>query len=173
MLETPDELAALQDLLDASLARSGAHLRGIVEDTRTPTAVDLSALLTGIQHIVVATATADGRPMTSAADGHVLHGRWSFTTAGDAVKARHLAARPDVSVTHLRGDDFGVFTHGTAQRLRPGDDGFAELDEHLAAQYGASPSTWAEDIAYYRIEPRWMVAYAADPAALRATATTA
>jgi hypothetical protein len=173
MLETAEELESLQALLDASLARGGDHLRDIVTESRTPSAADVVALLTGIQHIVVATTTADGRPLTSAADGHFLHGRWCFTTSGTAVKARHLAARPDVSATHLRGDDFGVFTHGVAQRLRPGDDGFAELDEHLTSLYGASPSTWAEDIAYLRIEPRWMVAYAADPAALRATATTA
>ena len=44
------------------------------------------------------------------------------------------------------------------------------VDEHLTAHYGASPSTWAPDIAYLRIEPRWMLAYAADPASLVATA---
>ena len=173
MFETDDDLARLQTLLDASHARSTEHLRSIIHGDRRLTAAHVAGLLTGMKVISVATVTASGEPRISALDGHFLHGRWCFTTSGTAVKARHLAARPDVSATHLRGDDFGVFTHGVAQRLRRGDDGFAELDEHLTSLYGASPSTWADDIAYLRIEPRWMVAYAADPAALRATATTA
>ena len=34
MLETPEELAALQALLDASMATAGPHLRGIISDER-------------------------------------------------------------------------------------------------------------------------------------------
>ena len=34
MLETPEELAALQDLLDASMAAAGPHLRDIITDER-------------------------------------------------------------------------------------------------------------------------------------------
>ncbi len=36
------------------------------------------------------------------------------------------------------------------------------------AFYGVSPSTFAPDIAYLRIQPTWMLAYAADPASLLA-----
>ena len=38
MLETPDETAALQVLLDASHARATGHLRSIIDDDRTLTA---------------------------------------------------------------------------------------------------------------------------------------
>jgi len=162
--ETTDELDRLQTLLDASLAESGGHLRGIIRPgERTISAEQLVATLVGVQHLVVATTTADGRPRTSAVDGHFLHARWVFTTSWDAVKARHLARRPAISVTHLRGDSLGVFTHGTAERLLPEHDDFKGVDTHLTAHYGESPSEWGKDIAYFRVQPEWMVVYAFAP----------
>ena len=47
MLETPEELARLQSLLDASHARATDHLRGIIHDDRTLSAVQVVALLPG------------------------------------------------------------------------------------------------------------------------------
>ena len=91
-------------------------------------------------------------------------------TSALATKARHLAARPAVSATHARGDTFGVFTHGSAERLTAAHPDFGEVDDHLTAFYGVSPSTFAPDIAYLRIQPTWMLAYAADPASLLAGA---
>ncbi len=170
MLETADEIAALQELLDASVGSDNEHLLAIMTPERRLSAEQMTQLLIGMQVLVVATSTADGRPLTSCVDGHFLHGRWVFTTDASATKARHLAARPAVSATHARGDELGVFTHGTAERLTPDHPDFAMVDEHLTAHYGASPSTWAPDIAYLRIQPRWMLAYAASPAALFASA---
>lgn len=170
MHETADEIAALQELLDASIASDNEHLLAIMTPERRLTAEQMLPLLHGMQVLVVATATADGRPLTSCVDGHFLHGRWVFTTDASATKARHLAARPAVSATHVRGEELGIFTHGTAERLTPGHPAYAEVEDHLTTHYGSSPSTWAPDIAYLRIEPRWMLAYAADPASLVATA---
>ena len=170
MRETPEEIAELQRLLDASIASDNEHLLAIMTPERRLTAEQMVRIMTGMQVLVIATATSDGRPLTSCVDGHLIHGRWVFTTDASATKARHLAARPAVSVTHARGDDLGVFTHGTAERLTPDHPDFAEIEEHLVAHYDSSPSSWAPDIAYLRIEPRWMLAYAADPASLVATA---
>jgi hypothetical protein len=73
MYETPEELAALQELLDRSHAGATDHLRGIINDERRLTAQDLVALLTGMKVISVATVTAQGHPRVSAMDGHFLH----------------------------------------------------------------------------------------------------
>ncbi|MEV3984386.1 hypothetical protein [Nonomuraea sp. NPDC049758] len=40
-------------------------------------------------------------------------------TARSAAKARHLAARPAAGAAHMRGDDLGVFTHGTVESSPP------------------------------------------------------
>jgi hypothetical protein len=170
MRETAEELAALDGLLTRSVAGGNPHLLAIMTPERRLSAEQMVHALEGMQTLVVATVTADGRPLTSCVDGHLLHGRWHFTTDATATKARHLAARPAVSATHARGDTFGVFTHGNAERLTPEDPDFAEVEDHLAGHYGSSPSSWAPDIAYLRIEPRWMLAYSADPASLLATA---
>lgn len=165
MHESESDVTELQRLLDASLARSNEHLRAIIKpDERTLTARQLVRALTGMRVLVVATTTVRGEPRTSAADGHFLRGRWIFTTSGVAAKARQLRARPAVSVTHLDGERLGVFTHGTAVRLSPEHDDFGRVDAHLTEHYGSSPTTWDDDIAYLRVEPTWMVAYAATPA---------
>ena len=166
MRETPQEMAELQRLLDQSMETRNQHLLSIMTPERRPTAEQMVQALDGMQVLVLATVTADGRPLTSCVDGHLFHGRWVFTTDATATKARHLAERPAVSATHARGDTFGVFTHGSAERLTPEHLDFAEIEGHLVEHYGSSPSSWAPDIAYLRIQPRWMLAYAADPAAL-------
>ncbi len=81
MLETADELAALQRLLDASLASASDHLRSIIHDDRVLSARDIVALLTGMKVLAVATVTARGEPRISALDGHYLHGTWTFSTS--------------------------------------------------------------------------------------------
>jgi general stress protein 26 len=159
MRETPAEIAALQDLMDASYGRSTEHLRSIVTAERRPTAAQLVPALDGMKLLSLATVTARGEPRVSAVDGHFLHGRWTFSTAGGSAKARHLRARPAVSVAHLDGERLGVFCHGQATELTEADPGWAETFAHWTAHYGSDPRTWAEDIRMYRLEPSWFVAY--------------
>ncbi|HZC27836.1 MAG TPA: pyridoxamine 5'-phosphate oxidase family protein [Actinopolymorphaceae bacterium] len=167
MYETEPELDELQSLLDTSLPRSSAHLRAIVKPgERTLTARQLVTVITGMCTLSVATVTARCEPRISGLDGHFMHGRWVFTTAGRAVKARHLRARPGVSAAHLRGDDLGVFVHGMAEFLPQDHPDWPAIEEHLVAHYGSSPTNSDDDIAYLRVQPHWMVAYAFQPAKL-------
>jgi hypothetical protein len=173
MKEIAGELASLQTLLDASLAGATEHLRAIVTPVRALDARELRDLLTGMRTLAVATVTATGEPRVSGVDGHFLHGRWVFSTSGSAAKARHLRARPAVSAAHLLGDDLGVFCHGRAHFLQRENPDWPEIDAHLTAHYGSSPTTWEPDIAYLRIDPHWMVGYAGDKVALLAGVRTA
>jgi len=159
MLETPDETAALQALLDASHAKASGHLRNIIDDDRTLTAEQLVALLTGMKVLSVATVTAAGEPRISALDGHFLHGTWTFGTSGTSAKAKHLAARPAVSVAHVDGEELALFSHGRAELIEPGPDR-DEVDAHWTAHYGSSPYSWGDDIRMYRLRMSWAVAYA-------------
>jgi len=160
MYETEAEVANLQELLDASLARASRHLRSIVTPgERTLTAEELTSVLTGMKTLAVSTVTARGEPRVGGLDGHFLHGRWVFTTAGSAVKARHLRARPALSAAHIVGDDLGVFCHGRAEFLERDHPDWAAIEDHLTSHYGSSPSIWGPDIVYVRIQPEWMVAY--------------
>jgi Pyridoxamine 5'-phosphate oxidase len=165
MRETPEELNKLQSLLDSSLSDSTAHLRSIVEG-RTITAAQLTGVLTGMCTLALSTVTAKGEPRISGADGHFLHGRWHFGTARNAAKARHLAARPAASVAHMRGEDLGVFTHGTVEELNPEDaettSDWQELLAYLKDFYDDDAFDWNHEVVYYRLNPHWMTVYAPD-----------
>jgi hypothetical protein len=113
--ETPEELATLQRLLDDSAAGGGAHLSGIIDAERRLSATQLCERLTGMRLLVVATVTADGRPLTGAVDGYFLHGSWYFSSSPDSVRMRHLRVRPAVSATHLPGESLQVSVHGRAE----------------------------------------------------------
>ncbi|UCM89418.1 pyridoxamine 5'-phosphate oxidase family protein [Streptomyces marincola] len=170
MRETPEETRELQALLDASLSRSTSHLRSIITAERTLTADQLTQVLTGMCTLSLSTVTAKGEPRISGVDGHFLHGMWYFGTDPGAAKARHLAARPAASVAHLRGEDLGVFTHGTVEILNPrGGEPHAAWPEFLAYVkdfYGDHAFDWENAVVYYRLRPHWMAAYAPDFAKL-------
>jgi general stress protein 26 len=160
MYETSEEIQALQALLDRSHARATEHLQAIIHDERLLSARDLVALLTGMKVLSVATTTSAGEPRISALDGHFLHGTWSFSTSGTAMKARHMRARPAVSVAHIDNEDLGVFSHGNVSDLSTADDERDETIAHWTKHYGGSPLDWGDDIRLYRYTPHWMVGYA-------------
>src|ERR671938_419997 len=159
MLETRADIEALQTLLDRSLASSTRHLRSIVYGDRVLTARDLVAVLTGMRVLTVATVTARGEPRISALDGHFLHATWTFSTDGSAAKARHMRARPAVSVAHVDNEEVGGVSPGGGGEMRAGDPDWAETLDHWTAHYGGSPLAGGEEIRLYRYRPHWMVAY--------------
>ncbi len=165
MWESPEELTAIQSLLDASFARASEHLTSIMTPERRLSAERLVAELPSPAVLNIATVTAAGEPRVSAVDGHFLHGRWHFTTAADSPKVRQLLARPAISASFTPRDGFGVFCHGRAEPL----DGTARqvLRDHFVATYGVEPETLGS-IAYFAIEAGWLVAFAMTDAEMAA-----
>jgi general stress protein 26 len=157
--ENEADVAELQRLLDRSRTGASEHLRSIIGPDRAATAADLVSRLSGMRTIVLATVSPGGRPRVSAVDGHLLRGRWVFTTSGSSVKATDIRSRPSVSAAYLEGESFGVFTHGTAEVLGVDHADRAWVEEHLTEYYGQSPSAWGPDIMYGRIQPTWMVGF--------------
>lgn len=158
MYETPEEVDALQQLVDASFAAASDHLRGIMEPQRRLTAQQMIADVPSPAVLNVATVTRNGEPRISALDGHFLHGRWYFTTAGDSPKVVHIRSRPSVSASYTPRDGYGIFCHGDA-RLVEGDEKQMLID-HCTRVYGRSPETFGDGIAYVRIDPKWFVGFA-------------
>lgn len=165
MWESPDELAALQRLLDRSFERASEHLKSIMMPERRIGAARLVTELPSPAVLNVATVTARGEPRVSAVDGHFLHGRWYFTTAAGSPKAHQLRARPAISASFTPRDGFGVFCHGTAVRLAPGTQRQMVAD-HFVATYGQPPEAFGVDIAYVRIDAAWLTAFAMTDAEL-------
>ena len=159
MLETPEELEGLQSLLDSSIATAGPHLRGIISDERRVDARRLTERLQGMCLLVLATVTADGRPLAGPVDGYFLHGTFWFSSGTESVRMGHLAARPAVSATHLPGEEFAVTVHGRAECHPMDDPGCAGLRQAMLDWYvpkqGPSFEEWLNnaDAVGARIEP--------------------
>lgn len=164
MRETPEEIEALQRLLDESISTRGPQLDSIATPDRRLTAAQMVAALDGMRVLVLATVTSAGEPRTSCVDGHFLHGRWIFSTDARAYKARHIRARPAVSATYAEGERIGVFTHGHADYIPPGAPGYAELDAYFTGHYGQSPSEWGPEVVFFRLQPTWMLGFSMDAA---------
>jgi hypothetical protein len=149
MHETSEDLARLQDLLDRTYAAGGPHLLDIHTPEVRLDAAEVVARLTGMQVFVVATVSGAGRVFTGPVDGFLFRGRIHFGTAPTALRARHLAARPSVSATHVRGESLVVTVHGRARRLdlRGADADFAALTrEHYGTgwdEWEGPPVAWA------------------------------
>ena len=114
MHETVADLTTLQQLLDRSFADAGTHLLRILTPERRLTAEQVAERLTGVCLLALATVTADGRPIVGPVDGIFFRGAFHFGSAPDSVRFRHIRARPQVSATHLPGEELAVTVHGRA-----------------------------------------------------------
>jgi hypothetical protein len=148
VLETQGELDNLQQLLDRSAAGAGPHMRDIITDDRRLGAAQLCEKLQGMRLLVVATVTADGRPLAGPVDGYFLHGTFYFSSGRNSVRMRHLAARPAVSATYLPGEELAVTVHGRAELFDIGDPSRGELRQAMLDHYlplqGPAFETWLD-----------------------------
>ena len=163
MNETPENLAALQELLDRSFEEAGAHLLRIITPERRLSAEQVSERLTGMCLLALATVTADGRPVVGPVDGVFHRGAFHFGSAPDSLRFRHIHARPQVSATHLPGEELAVTVHGRAVPVDvKADLGFRQaLLDIYVPRYGES---WETDFldsgpVYARIEAERMFTF--------------
>ena len=114
MHETPADIASLQALIDRSYKGAGPHLLRIHTPERRLSAEQVAERLTGKRLLALATVTADGRPIVGPVDGIFYRGAFHFGSAPDSTRFRHIGARPQVSATHLPGEELAVTVHGRA-----------------------------------------------------------
>jgi hypothetical protein len=167
MHETQDDLDRLQALLDASHAAGGRHLREVITQERRLDAQQVAAALEGMRLLVLATATADGRPIAGPVDGIFYRGRFHFGSADDSVRFRHIAARPAVSATHLPGEHLAVTVHGEAEMIDVAASEHAGFRDCLLGiylpRYGSEWEQMLDSGARYaRINPTRMFTFAMD-----------
>jgi uncharacterized pyridoxamine 5'-phosphate oxidase family protein len=137
MYETADDLARLQDLLDRSHAAAGPHLRSIITEERRLDAAALAERLTGMCLLVLATVTRDGRPIAGPVDGIFYRGAFHFGSSPESIRFRHIARNPNVSATHLPGEELSVTVHGKATRVETTGGLRQALLDIYVPRYGA------------------------------------
>jgi nitroimidazol reductase NimA-like FMN-containing flavoprotein (pyridoxamine 5'-phosphate oxidase superfamily) len=163
MHETPEDLARLQALLDASYASGGEHLLRIHTPERRLTAEQVAERLQGMVLLALATATADGRPIVGPVDSIFFRGAFVFGSSPDSIRFRHIRARPAVSATHLPGEELSVTVHG---RAVPVDVSSGPLRQALldvyVPRYGDSWASFMDSgPVYARIDAERMFTYSA------------
>ncbi len=157
MHETQEDLVALQSLLDRSAAAGGRHLNRIITPDRRMNAVRLAQRLVGMRLLVLATVTADGRPLAGPVDGIFYRGAFYFGSAPDSVRFQHIRRRPQVSATHLPGEELAVSVHGTAVGVdvrAPDQAGFRQtLLDIYVPRYGPEWENFLDSgVVYARID---------------------
>jgi nitroimidazol reductase NimA-like FMN-containing flavoprotein (pyridoxamine 5'-phosphate oxidase superfamily) len=165
--ETEADLAELQALLDRSYEQAGPHLLRIHTPEHRLTAAQVAEQLQGMVLLALATSTADGRPIVGPVDGVFHRGAFYFGSSPDSIRFRHIAKRPDVSATHLPGEELAVTVHGRAVPVdvkAAEHAGFrAALLEIYVPRYGPE---WESDFldsgpVYARIDAERMFTYSA------------
>jgi uncharacterized pyridoxamine 5'-phosphate oxidase family protein len=162
--ESASDLAAVQQLLDRSYAEAGAHLLRIHTPERRLSADRLADCLTGMCLLALATVSADGRPVVGPVDGIFFRGRFHFGSAADSLRFRHIRRCPQVSATHLEGEELAVTVHGEAHLIDVLGDECAAFRQTLldiyVPRYGQKWESFLRSgVSYARIEPTRMFAF--------------
>jgi hypothetical protein len=153
MHETSRDLEALQRLLDRSYGRAGRHLRSIWGPEDRLDASELSAELSGVEVLDLATITPRGEPRVAPVDGLFFRGRLWFGSADDSARFRNIRANPAVSGAVARGlESFLVIVHGRAVEADPRGpeaEGFADhardvYDFDWDAALSGAPYAWVD-----------------------------
>jgi nitroimidazol reductase NimA-like FMN-containing flavoprotein (pyridoxamine 5'-phosphate oxidase superfamily) len=160
--ESREDIEALQSLLDRSYAAAGGHLLRIHTPERRLSAEQVVERLTGMCLLTLATVTSDNRPVAGPVDGVFYRGAFHFGSSPDSLRFRHIRSRPQVSATHLPGEELAVTVHGRAAPVSTasGSPLRQVLLDIYRPRYGA---TWEEFLdsgpVYARIDAGRMFAF--------------
>ena len=164
MRETPAELDALQALIDRSNERVGPHMRGIIHPGRfTLSARQTVKLLHGMHTIAVAAPSPNGDPLVGPMDGWFLHGKFFFSSSGDAARIRGLRRRPAASVVYFDREEFAITAHGRAELMFTGHPDVGEIDAVFRSHYRASAFDWSSEGVYVRLDADRFYTYSRTP----------
>src|SRR4030095_8781916 len=111
-----------------------------------------------------ATLPPAARPIAGPVDGIFYRGAFHFGSAPDSVRFGHIRRRPQVSATHLPGEELAVTVHGRAALLDVGSSeqaGFRQtLLEIYVPRYGAEWESILDSGAVYaRIDAEQMFTF--------------
>ena len=162
MRETPEEIAELQRMFDAHLARANPYMTAIVTPERRRTAEQVVRYLEGTRHVAFATVTPQGQPRVSPLDTLFLHGRFTLSTDVTATRIGHLRANAACSAVYLEADRIAVVANGTVEWITREHIDHDEIHAAWQAPYHSDLYTWG-NVILFRIAPISMWAYAFHP----------
>lgn len=142
MHESPDELVALQELLDASYAAAGEHLKSIHTPERRLTAEQVSENLKGVCVLNLATINASGAPMVAPVDGLFLGGKFWFGSAKNSIRFAHIRRDSRISAAYTLGEEVSVIVHGRAIEIDTSTGQYERFHDYCREIYGPGYDDW-------------------------------
>ena len=85
-------------------------------------------LLDGMKTVAVAAPAPNGDPLVGPMDGWFLHGKFYFSSSGDAIRVKGLRERPRASIAYFEGERFLINAHGHAELMFQGHPDVGEID---------------------------------------------
>ncbi len=160
MQETPEDLEALQQLLDTSYAEAGPHLRSVHGDGTRLTAEEFCKELDGISILNLATVSRTHAPYVAPVDGVLFKGQFWFATAPDSLRIKHIRNNPQISAAYTRGEKLSVIIHGQAREVDTSRGGLSDLHDCFRTVYGPDYDNWGYwgNFPFVWIEPRRLYA---------------
>jgi hypothetical protein len=165
--ESEAEIGELQTLLNISMRNAGSHVKSIFDQAKWLSARQVCSYLQGVKQVAAATVTSRGEPRAAPIDAVFFHGRFCLSTDVKSLRARHLTARPSISVTYFESADPVVIVHGKATFIQKNDGDFRPLDSEWVKAYGKSILDLSPSVEFIRVEPKIMLAYAQHPERFR------
>jgi uncharacterized pyridoxamine 5'-phosphate oxidase family protein len=159
MFETDAELAELDALFQAHMARANPHMLAIVKPERRLNARQVTRYLQGTRHVAFATVSARGEPRVSPLDSLFIHGRFTLGTDEVATKIGHLRRNPACSAVHMDGDRIAVAVNGNVEWITRDHPDHDEIHRVWTETYESDPYSWG-NVVLFRIKPDTMWAYA-------------
>lgn len=151
MRERLEDVAALQALLERSIAEAGPFLRSSFQMPQcSMSAEQVVACFARVVVVSFATVTKAGSPRVAPIGALFWRGQFHIPTTLEAARTRHVLARPAVSLAWHDGIDRAAIVHGSAMVLAAQHPDFAELDQLHQELTGASVTSWGSG-AYLRV----------------------
>jgi uncharacterized Zn-binding protein involved in type VI secretion len=162
--ETDLELAELQALIDRSHRRAKPHMRGIIHPGKySLTAAQVVKLFDGMRTIAVAAPAPNGDPLVGPMDGWFLHGKFFWSSGGDAIRIRGLRKQSRASAMYFDGERFAIIAHGHAELMYQGHPEVGEIDALFRENYESSAFDWSEHGVYVRLDADRFYTYSRTP----------
>ena len=139
-------------------------MRGIIHPgTYSLSAKQVVKLLGGMKTVAVAAPAPNGDPLVGPMDGWFLHGKFFFSSSGDAIRIKGLRERPRASIAYFEGERFLITAHGHAELMFQGHSDVGEIDSIFREHYDGSAFDWSDEGVYMRLDADRFFTYSRTP----------
>lgn len=142
MHESPEEIAALQTIIDESYQRAGSHLLSIHQPKWRIGASQVAEILKGVCVLNLATVNQNGEPVVAPVDGLFLGGTFWFGSSDNSLRFKHIRSNPSVSAAYTQGEKVSILVHGTAHEIDTASGNYERFHEYCREIYGPEYDAW-------------------------------